>query len=494
MQFNNSYSRLPSDFFSRVSPTPLKNPFLISWNQPLAEELGIHQSASLHAAKWFGKMEPLPGSDPIAAVYAGHQFGHYVPQLGDGRSILLGELLTEEGVRWDFHLKGGGQTPYSRDGDGRAVLRSTIREYLCSEAMSALGIPTTRGLAMIGSEEEVYRESIERGATLLRLAPSHIRFGTFEYFYYRHQYRQLRLLLDYLLEYHFPELQQFPEEEQALELFRLVARRTASLIAQWQLVGFAHGVMNTDNMSILGLTIDYGPYGFLDRYDPGFVCNHSDHQGRYAFDRQPQIAQWNLSCLAQALLPIVGDGSDQGVEQASRQLVEIIEQFQEEYQQFYDQGLSNKLGIARFEERDRTLHQGWLKLLEREGMDYTRSFRLLAEVQNSDRGVELILQERGEGLDQSPFFQWVEQYRQRLSEERATPAQRMTAMNRVNPKYVLRNYLAQSAIDRAESRDYSEVERLLSLLRNPFDEQPVHNHYAQFPPAWAAEISVSCSS
>lgn len=492
MHFDNSYSRLPGEFFSRVSPSPLENPFLISWNWQLAEQLGVENPNPDQAAAWFGRMEPLPGSAPIATVYAGHQFGHYVPQLGDGRSILLGEMVTEEEERWDLHLKGSGQTPYSRDGDGRAVLRSSIREYLCSEAMSALGIPTSRGLALIGSEEEVYRESIEKGATLLRLAPSHIRFGTFEFFYYRQQYEALRKLLDYLLEYHFPELLEFPREQQALELFRQVSRSTASLIAQWQLVGFAHGVMNTDNMSILGLTIDYGPFGFLDRYEPEFICNHSDHQGRYAFNRQPQIAQWNLSCLAQALLPLVGEGDEKGVERASRQLVEIIDQFQGHYQSEYDDGLSRKLGIAQFEERDRPLHQGWLGLLERNGMDYTRSFRLLAEVQEGDKEGVSRLQE--EVLEQQQLSQWLEQYHHRLGEESATPVQRRAEMNRVNPKYILRNYLAQQAIERAESGDYSEVDRLLNLLQNPFDEQPQREHYAQLPPAWATEISVSCSS
>lgn len=489
MRFDNSYSRLPDPFFSRVSPIPLKNPFLIAWNRQLVGELDLQEFSPDDAVAWFGKMEPIPGSDPIAAVYAGHQFGHYVPQLGDGRSILLGEVMSAQGERWDLHLKGSGITPYSRDGDGRAVLRSTIREYLCSEAMAALGIPTTRALTIIGSQEEVYRESIESGATLLRLAPSHVRFGTFEYFYYRQEFEQLQQLLDYLLEHHFPELTEFPEEERALELFRAVVMRTASLLAQWQLVGFAHGVMNTDNMSILGLTIDYGPYGFLDRYESDFICNHSDHQGRYAFRHQPQIAQWNLSCLAQALLPLVG----RSLEQGSRQLIEVLEQFQQVYQQQFDQGLSRKLGMARFEERDRSLHQQWLELLESNGMDYTRSFRLLSECQEPDgegRGSTLWDQV----LDQQAFAQWMERYHQRISRESTTPAERAMAMNLCNPKYILRNYLAQDVIERAEEGDYREVDHLLKLLQKPFEEQPENERYAQHPPAWAAEISVSCSS
>lgn len=482
MPFQSRYRQLPPHFYSEVEPTPLLNPFLISWNQPLAEELGLdkHCTAS-QAVEHFGEMRPLSGVAPTAAVYAGHQFGHYVPQLGDGRSILLGEWLSEQGGHWDFHLKGGGRTPYSRMGDGRAVLRSTVREYLCSEAMHALGIPTTRALCMVGSEEEVHRETIEYGATLLRTAPSHIRFGTFEYFYYRQEFEPLQQLLEYLIEHHFPQLKAVAPEAQALELFKIVSERTAQLIAQWQLVGFAHGVMNSDNMSILGLTIDYGPYGFLERYDPGFICNHSDHTGRYAFDQQPQIAQWNMRCLAQALLPLVGETPEAGAELLRAE----VERFQERYEAAFERGLSAKLGLE-FREGDQQLQRAWLELLERGGVDYTHAFRKLATV-DAAGFAELTHHTRGGD-------QWFATYQQRLHLETASTQERTASMNRVNPKYILRNYLAQQAIEQAEGGEYAEIERLLELLRHPFDEQPASDHYAASAPAWAETLSVSCSS
>ncbi len=482
MPFQSRYTTLSNHFYSEVEPTPLENPFLISWNEALAEEMGLGETLMAEqAANHFGAMGPLTNTPAIAAVYAGHQFGHYVPQLGDGRSILLGEWLSQSGDHWDFHLKGGGQTPYSRMGDGRAVLRSTIREYLCSEAMHHLGIPTTRALCVVGSEEEVHRESIEYGATLLRTAPTHIRFGTFEYFYYRSEFGQLRELLDYLVQHHFPELADVPEQEQALELFRIVSARTAKLIAQWQLVGFAHGVMNSDNMSILGITIDYGPFGFLDRYDPGFICNHSDHTGRYAFDQQPQIAQWNLRCLAQALLPLVGETPEQGVELLRAEL----ELFQRQYEQAYRRGMSEKLGLS-FHQEDWRLQQQWLDLLQRNGADYTRAFRVLS----SDNS-EALQDEIGDpqGVDH-----WLQQYRARLQREPMEREQRLAAMRAVNPKYILRNYLAQQAIEQAESGEYGEVERLLQLLKRPYEEQPEFELYAAASPQWAETLSVSCSS
>ncbi|MEW6613804.1 MAG: protein adenylyltransferase SelO family protein, partial [Pseudomonadota bacterium] len=289
LDFDNSFARLPEPFYSRVMPTPVPAPELLSYNETAAALLDLdpREAQRPEFVEYFSGNRPLPGSEPLAALYAGHQFGHYVPQLGDGRAILLGEVRNRAGERWELQLKGAGRTPYSRGGDGRAVLRSTIREYLCSEAMHGLGIPSTRALCIVGSELEVYRESVERGAVLLRLAPSHVRFGSFEVFFYRDQHAELKLLADYVIERHYPELAD--GDDRYVRFFQEVVLRTARLLAQWQAVGFAHGVMNTDNMSILGLTLDYGPFGFLDRYDPGFICNHSDHAGRYAFDRQPQI-------------------------------------------------------------------------------------------------------------------------------------------------------------------------------------------------------------
>jgi uncharacterized protein YdiU (UPF0061 family) len=419
--------------------------------------------------------------------YAGHQFGHYVPQLGDGRAMILGEVATGRGDRWELQLKGSGLTPFSRDGDGRAVLRSTIREYLCSEAMHALGIPTTRALCMIASDEEVYRERIERGALLLRMAPSHVRFGSFEVFYYRQQYRQLRQLADYVIAHDFPLLRDEPDPY--LGLLRAAVDRTARLMAQWQLVGFAHGVMNTDNMSILGLTLDYGPYGFLDAYDPGFVCNHSDWQGRYAFDRQPSIGLWNLSCLAQAMLPLFDAPNGDAAAELARDALAAYEPTLIEH---YGAGMRAKLGLRESRDDDAVLGDRLLALMAAAGTDYTNLFRDLADLRLEgpapDRGL------RDRFVDREAFDAWARDYRARLRAENSVDAARRAAMQAVNPRYILRNYLAQQAISRAEEGDYSEIERLLSLLSHPYDEQPQMRHYAAEPPDWGRRLEVSCSS
>ncbi len=307
LQFDNTFARLPEVFYAKVTPTPLKSPFLVAFNPDAAALLDLDPEEARRpefAGCLAGHYLP-PGSEPLAMVYAGHQFGAYVSRLGDGRAILLGEVRNSRGEKWDLHLKGAGLTPFSRDDDGRAVLRSCIREYLCGEAMHGLGIPTTRALCVVGSEEEVLREQVETGATLLRLAPSHVRFGHFEFFYWRRQFDHLKTLADYVLAQHFPELVGRPDSY--ARFYHEAAVRTARLIAEWQAVGFAHGVMNSDNMSVLGMTLDYGPFGFLDAYDPAFICNHSDHQGRYAFHNQPDIGYFNLRCLAQALTPLAPD-------------------------------------------------------------------------------------------------------------------------------------------------------------------------------------------
>ncbi|NNG14770.1 MAG: YdiU family protein, partial [Gammaproteobacteria bacterium] len=306
LPLSNSFAELGETFFSPVLPTPFEQPArLIHFNADAAELLDLDHKVQHEQdfANIFTGKQRLNGDAPLAMLYAGHQFGHYVPQLGDGRAVMLGETTNQRGEKWELQLKGSGQTPYSRAGDGRAVLRSTIREYLCSEAMHGLGIPTTRALCITGSDDEVYREQIETGAMLTRLAPSHVRFGSFEVFYYRDQHEPIRTLADYVIEHHYPELTE--RDDKYLALLKTVISRTARLLAQWQAVGFAHGVMNTDNMSILGLTLDYGPYGFVEAYDPDYVCNHSDHEGRYAFKNQPQIGLFNVSCLAQALLPLI---------------------------------------------------------------------------------------------------------------------------------------------------------------------------------------------
>ncbi len=490
LEFDNSFARLPPGLFhSPVRPTPLAGVHLVSASPAAAGLLELAPDA-LHDGEALGLLggaAPWPGTEPVAMCYAGHQFGHYVPQLGDGRAMILGEVATGQGERWELQLKGSGLTPYSRDGDGRAVLRSTIREYLCSEAMHALGIPTTRALCMFASGEEVYRERIEHGALLLRMAPSHVRFGSFEVFYYRGQYRQLRQLADYVITHDFPTLRERPDPYMAL--LREVVVRTARLVAQWQLIGFAHGVMNTDNMSILGLTLDYGPFGFLDAYEPGFVCNHSDWHGRYAFDRQPSIGLWNLSCLAQALLPLFDAQDGEAAAELARDALAAYEPTLIEH---YRAGMRAKLGLRETHDGDAQLGARLLELMAAGGTDYTRLFRDLAELATDGGRGDPALRDRF--LDREAFDAWAVDYRARLRAEHSEDAARRAAMRAVNPRYILRNYLAQQAIGRAEQGDYSEIERLLELLARPYDEQPEMAHYAAEPPDWGRRLEVSCSS
>ena len=481
--FDNSYARLPSAFYAKLNPTPFTSrPYLVSFNPAAAGliDLDPNEAARPEFASLFGGGMLSPGMDPLAMLYAGHQFGVYVPQLGDGRAILLGEAKNRSGERWELHLKGAGQTPFSRDGDGRSVLRSTIREYLCSEAMHALGIPTTRALCVIGSDDKVYREQVETGATLLRMAPSHVRFGTFEIFYYRRQYDLLRLLADFVIDSHFAHLREAGEKYS--RFFAEVVERTATLIARWQAVGWAHGVMNTDNMSILGLTLDYGPFGFMDDYDAGFVCNHSDHNGRYAFNQQPYIGLWNLSCLAQALLPL----SDK------EPLKAALDSYTPIFERQYRAQMRSKLGLAQDRDEDGELVEELLRLLQGSRADFTIVFRQLSTFASQPGAKNEHLREYF--LDRDRFDVWALRYRERLQAEGSRDEERQEAMNRVNPKYVLRNYLAQIAIEKAQQKDHSEVDRLLSLLQHPYADQSGMDRYAAPPPNWGKHLSVSCSS
>jgi len=487
LNWSNGFAQLGDQFYAPQKPTPVNNPYLISVSPAAAEliELDLNSTTDAEFIETVSGNRLPTQSQPLAQIYAGHQFGHFVPQLGDGRAILLGEV---EGINgsWELQLKGAGPTPFSRNADGRAVLRSSIREYLCSEAMAALGIATTRALALTGTDDEVYRERIESGATVMRMAPTFIRFGSFELFYYRGQYDQVQQLADYVIERYYPDLQNNPEPY--LALLKEVNRRTAKMIAQWQLVGFAHGVMNSDNMSILGLTIDYGPFGFLDHYDPHFICNHSDHSGRYAFDQQPQIGLWNMSCFAQTLLPLLDDDPEQAAEQAQK----VLQQYQGHYLNFYQHGLREKLGLQTEQKEDIELAQALLGLMQMQSADHTLVFRNLSQIKSGDNsGDELWL---NLFKDPNAMQPWLESYHHRLQAEQSRDDERQQRMNCVNPKYILRNYLAQNAIAKAEKKDYSEVEALLKLLQNPFDEQPEMEVYATVPPEWAAEISVSCSS
>ncbi len=426
-----------------------------------------------------------PGMRPMATVYSGHQFGVWAGQLGDGRALLLGELQAAGGASFEIQLKGAGRTPYSRMGDGRAVLRSSIREFLCSEAMHALGVPTTRALAVAGSALPVMRETMETGAVVTRVAPSFLRFGHFEHFSHTGQHAHLRRLVDFTIATYFPELRDGRDGLDPLHAWLAeVVRRTAAMVAHWQAVGFAHGVMNTDNMSILGLTIDYGPFGFLDGFDPGHVCNHSDTQGRYAFARQPNVAWWNLHALGHALRPLVAD--------PDASLPAVLDRFGDDFTAAYSDHMRAKLGLERAEDGDKALLDDFLELLAGERADHTIAFRALAAFDRGTGATPPALRDLFIARDSADA--WGARYLARLALETRGDAERRAAMNRANPKFILRNHLAQRAIELAEGGDFSEVRRLHALLRRPYDEQPQFERDAGLPPDWARGIEVSCSS
>jgi uncharacterized protein YdiU (UPF0061 family) len=483
LAFDNRFARLPPAFYRKVNPTPLAAPYLVSVSNDAALLLNLDAAdtrSERFLAMLAGNVVP-PGAEPLAMLYAGHQFGTFVPQLGDGRAILLGEIVNAKRERWTLQLKGAGETPFSRTADGRAVLRSTIREYLCSEAMHALGIPTTRALGIAGADVPVYREAPETAAVLLRLAPSHVRFGSFEVFYHRREHAHLKQLADHVIEEHFPHL------AGALDTYERflveVIERTARLIAQWQAVGFCHGVMNTDNMSILGLTLDYGPFGFMEAFNPGHICNHSDDQGRYSYENQPYIGLWNCSRLAQSLTPLIA------AEQCNAELARYEGVFLEAHTAL----MRAKLGLVKMMEGDETLISDLLSLLAEHGTDYTIFFRALARFSTQPGATNDPV--RDHMINRTAFDAWAQRYASRLRAESSNDSVRRENMNRTNPKYVLRNHLAQTAIEKAEKhRDFSEIDRLLALLQRPFDEQPAFEAYAAPPPDWAKDIHVSCSS
>ncbi len=483
LNFENTFARLTEDFHSRLYPTPLPAPYLVSFNANAARLIDLDSAEKSRAdfAEHFTGNRLLPGTEPLSMLYAGHQFGHFVPQLGDGRAILLGEIRNRAGELWDVQLKGAGITPYSRQGDGRAVLRSSIREYLCSEAMHGLGIPTSRALCIVGSDEEVYRERIETAAVLTRLSPSHVRFGSFEVFFHRGQHQQIAALADYVIARHFPHL---TDDADKYQLFlNEVTQRTAKLMAQWQAVGFAHGVMNTDNMSILGLTFDYGPFGFMESYDPGYICNHSDPRGRYAYDQQPQVGLWNLACLAQALSPLI----------PAEPAHAVLDGYAPAYHKHYAEMMGAKLGLVSASRDDILLLAALLEMMHASQLDYTRLFRSLGNFNTAENATNELL--RVQFIDRAAFDAWAAAYRSRLQNEPDADSERKVRMDSVNPKYILRNHLAQTAIEQAEKhRDFSEIDRLLNLLSKPFEEQPGMESYAAAPPEWARQIEVSCSS
>lgn len=471
LQFDNRFARLGDTFSTRVVPDPLESPRLVVSSTEAAALIGLdaQQMEDPLFTELFAGHKIWKEAEPRAMVYSGHQFGVYNPQLGDGRGLLLGEVINPAGERWDLHLKGAGSTPYSRMGDGRAVLRSSIREFLASEALPALGIPSSRALCVTVGDNPVYRERKERAAMLLRLARSHIRFGHFEFFYYTDQHDELRRLIDFTLQTCYPHCQQAAEP--ALAMFREIAQRTMHMVARWQAYGFCHGVMNTDNMSILGITFDFGPYAFLDEYDAGYICNHSDHAGRYAFNRQPMIAHWNLACLAQALVPFIA------VDTLRAELEKIMPLYEAEYRRL----MNARLGWAGEHPEDDTLRAQLLALMQASASDYHLTLRLLAEDDPNTRD---------HFIDRDAFDEWFARHQARQAADPSALAGRLAC----NPVYVLRNYLAQQAISAAEQDNFSEVRRLHQVLRDPFTRQPDQDIYAAPPPDWGRRLEISCSS
>ncbi|WP_312563762.1 protein adenylyltransferase SelO family protein [Diaphorobacter sp.] len=473
------FAALGSAFFTPLRPTPLPQPHWVGTCAEVGALLGLPEAWQQRddALQAFTGNTLLPGSQPLASVYSGHQFGVWAGQLGDGRAILLGETATGQEVQ----LKGSGRTPYSRMGDGRAVLRSSIREFLCSEAMHALGIPTTRALCVTGSPAPVQREEVETAAVVTRVAPSFIRFGHFEHFAARGQEAELRALADYVIDRYYPNCRRSQEWEgnAYAALLHAVSERTAALLAQWQAVGFCHGVMNTDNMSILGLTMDYGPFQFLDAFDPGHICNHSDVRGRYAFDCQPSVAYWNLLCLAQALLPLIGE-----VDTARA----ALQSYEGSFGRQFLARIRAKLGLQQAREGDAALVDGLLRLLAADRVDYPIFWRRLSGAVATEDFEPV----RDLFLDRAALDAWLLQYKELLALDGWALAADL--MHKTNPRFVLRNHLGEQAIRAAKLGDFSELQTLQRLLARPFDDHPGHEAYAGFPPDWASSISISCSS
>ena len=480
LAWTNRFAALGGDFFTELTAQGLPDPHWVAQSPACAELLGwpadwASRDGALDA---FSGNALLPGMQPLASVYSGHQFGVWAGQLGDGRALWLGEVETPSGPQ-ELQLKGGGMTPYSRRGDGRAVLRSSIREFLCSEAMAALGVPTTRALCITGSRLPVRRETIETAAVVTRVAPSFIRFGHFEHFAHHDQLDALRRLAEFFITHFAPECAQAPEP--VVALLAKVSLQTADLMAHWQSIGFCHGVMNTDNMSMLGLTLDYGPFGFMDAFDPGYVCNHSDDRGRYAYARQPSVGFWNLHALAQALLPLLPVDSDQDTEASTERLLAAVEGYRERFASQMLMRLRAKLGLQGEEAGDQALADDLLKLMATSRADFTITFRRLARALTAPEPLRDLF------IDRDALDVWLARWRPRTAPDAEA---RMLA---VNPAVVLRNHLAEGAIRAANHGDFSETERLLKVLSRPFDE-PALPSDAALPPDWAQTLEVSCSS
>ena len=521
LRFDNRFVReLPADpddrpgtrqvhgaLYSRVMPTPVAAPRLLAHSREVAALLGLDPAfvASPHFADVFGGNALLDGMAPFAANYGGHQFGNWAGQLGDGRAISLGETIAPDGRRWELQLKGAGRTPYSRTADGRAVLRSSVREFLCSEAMHHLGVPTTRALSLVATGDTVIRDMFydgrpkgEPGAIVCRVAPSFVRFGNFELPASRKDMVLLQRLVDFTIARDFPELAAAHPGADRLALhaawFTAVCERTARMVAEWMRVGFVHGVMNTDNMSILGLTIDYGPYGWIDDYDPDWTPNTTDAGGRrYRFGQQPAVAYWNLGCLANALLPLF---------EAPEPLQAALDHYVATYQAAHDANIAGKLGLTECRADDRALMESLQSLMQQAEVDMTLFFRTLADVdpvRPDPQAFDDCFYDPGKReANGAGLVEWLQRYAARLRDDALDPGERHARMRRANPRYVLRNYLAQLAIDRAEQGDPSGVEELLDVLRRPYDDQPGREEFAGRRPDWARTRAgcsmLSCSS
>jgi uncharacterized protein YdiU (UPF0061 family) len=467
-----TYFSLPSRFYARVRPTPVANPHTVVFNQALSAQLGLEACVGGSAASLFSGNQLPDDAEPIAMAYAGHQFGGFVPQLGDGRAILIGEIRARDGSLWDLQLKGSGLTPFSRGGDGRAALGPMLREYLVSEAMAALGVPTTRSLAVVTTGERVYRSTALPGAVLTRVAASHVRVGTFEYFAARGDQEALQTLLQYVIGRHYPSAAE--AESPALALLEAVKQRQTELIAKWMLLGFIHGVMNTDNVALSGETIDYGPCAFMDDYDPNTVFSSIDHHGRYAFAQQPTIAQWNLARFAETLLPLI----DPDVERAVAAATELLQPFVAQVDSLVQWGLGRKLGLSSVMDGDAERIGALLECMRQSRADFTLTFRRLSRLA-ADPSARPAVRELFAA--DSDIDRWLQDWQQRLQHAPESPERRAAGMRAVNPAYIPRNHRVEAALVAAEGGDLSLFQRLLQVLQRPYEDQPGMDEYGAPP-------------
>ena len=483
--FDNSYARLGPSFYRPIEPTPVTAPRVLKLNRTLCDELGLDAKAldTPEGAELLSGNRLPTGAAPLATAYAGHQFGNFVPQLGDGRAILLGEIVDRQGRRRDIQLKGSGPTPFSRSGDGRAALGPVLREYLISEAMAALGVPTTRALAATETGEKVYRDILLPGAVFTRIAASHVRVGTFQFFAARGDEASLRQLADYVIERNYPDAAHTANPYAAL--LEAVAMRQADLIARWMHVGFIHGVMNTDNMSIAGETIDYGPCAFMDSYDPSTVFSSIDRQGRYAYGNQPSIASWNLARLAECLLPLLDPDQGKAVKIAEN----ILSSFAAAFQNAYLSGFGRKIGLQTMRPEDADLINDLLALMTKGKADFTLTFRRLAKATEDD-GEPL-----GALFNDTPNLDvWIRRWRERLAAEPMEQPERHAMMDAVNPAIIPRNHLVEKALADAHEGDLTEFERLNDALSSPYENRAEFADYAAPPPAWEAPYRTFCGT